>query len=322
MVGLATCVTGAAAWAVQARQASAHGVLGKRFFPSTLVIHDPFASDELSLLYSRIKEPGSEEEPATVEDEFSVEYSKRIFPGFAIGVEGEWRHRNPDGDEEQESGFANPAVNAALEIFRNAPHEAIVTLGFEANLGHIGSRDIEAEPYTTLSPSILFGKGMGDLPDGLKFLRPFAVTGVVGVGVPLKSTTRNVHTHFDEETFETEVEVEVEHNPTVLNWGGTLQYNLQYLQSAVQDIGLGAPFNRMVPLVEVALATGLNDESGRDTTGTVNPGVVWFGKTFQLGLEAQIPVNERSGQNVGVRAQLHFFIDDLFPGSLGKPIFE
>ena len=30
----------------------AHGVIGKRFFPATLVVDDPFVSDELDLLKS------------------------------------------------------------------------------------------------------------------------------------------------------------------------------------------------------------------------------------------------------------------------------
>jgi hypothetical protein len=49
--------------------------------------------------------------------------------------------------------------------------------------------------------------------------------------------------------------------------------------------------------------------------------VIWFGKYLQLGISAQIPVNDRSGDNVGVLAQVHFFIDDIFPTSVGKPLF-
>jgi hypothetical protein len=39
-------------------------------------------------------------------------------------------------------------------------------------------------------------------------------------------------------------------------------------------------------------------------------------------VEALIPANKASGSNVGVIAQFHVFFDDLFPNSLGKPIFE
>ena len=53
----------------------------------------------------------------------------------------------------------------------------------------------------------------------------------------------------------------------------------------------------------------------------VNPGLIWFGKFLQLGVEATIPINERSGKHVGVLGLVHVFIDDLFPHSLGRPIF-
>ncbi len=61
--------------------------------------------------------------------------------------------------------------------------------------------------------------------------------------------------------------------------------------------------------------------SGIGTTGTVTPGVIWIGKYFQVGLEAIIPINRASGTGVGVLAQLHFYLDDLFPNSIGKPLF-
>jgi hypothetical protein len=41
----------------------------------------------------------------------------------------------------------------------------------------------------------------------------------------------------------------------------------------------------------------------------------------QLGLEAQVPINRDSGKTVGVLFQVHWFLDDLFPRSIGKPIW-
>ena len=118
-----------------------------------------------------------------------------------------------------------------------------------------------------------------------------------------------------------EISQEVEPHPITLSWGITLKYNLQYLQAFVKDVGLGTPFNRMIPVVELALHTCLNRGCGGQTTGTVNPGLIWFGKYLQLGVEATIPINSRTGKNVGVLGLVHFFIDDLFPHSLGRPLF-
>jgi hypothetical protein len=33
-----------------------------------------------------------------------------------------------------------------------------------------------------------------------------------------------------------------------------------------------------------------------------------------------VPLNSRTGGGTGVLLQLHFFLDDLFPKSLGKPL--
>ena len=94
-----------------------------------------------------------------------------------------------------------------------------------------------------------------------------------------------------------------------------------YLQSAVKDIGLGAPFNRMVIIVEFPMETCMSGDCKHQTTGTVNPGIAWIGKYVELGIAAEIPMNPRSGADTGVYALFHLFIDDLFPKSIGKPIF-
>ena len=76
----------------------------------------------------------------------------------------------------------------------------------------------------------------------------------------------------------------------------------------------------MIPVVEFALETPL-DRGGGGTTGTINPGVLWAEHVrAAVGLEAVIPVNDRSGKGVGWLAQLHFFLDDLFPNSFGRPL--
>jgi len=49
------------------------------------------------------------------------------------------------------------------------------------------------------------------------------------------------------------------------------------------------------------------------TTGTINPGVIWFGRYMQLSVEAVIPANTMTGKNVGVLAQIHFYLDDIAP---------
>lgn len=68
----------------------------------------------------------------------------------------------------------------------------------------------------------------------------------------------------------------------------------------MRDVGLPAPLNRMIPLVEFVMQTPLDTRDAGRTTGTINPGVIWFGRYFQVGLEAVVPVNGCTGKNVGV----------------------
>jgi hypothetical protein len=292
--------------------AQAHGFAGKRFFPATLATEDPFVADELSLptiLYQKF--PSSGDEPGGRETDFAVDMSKRITENFGIGIGTTYKIVKPDGGDTQR-GFDNLEASVKYKFFQDDVHEAIVSAGVDWDIGGTGSRRVGAESFSTITPGIFFGKGFGDLPDGAKFLRPIAITGQVGYGIPTRSSTTTVGDEGD---------VDVERNPHTLEWGLSIQYSLPYLQSFVQDVGLRAPFNRMVPLVEFAMSTAL-DRGQSGTTGTINPGVLWAGQSIQLGIEAVIPVNRRSGNSVGVLAQLHFFLDDLFPQTIGRPLIR
>lgn len=301
--------------------ASAHGLAGKRFFPATLVVDDPFVADELSLpTVSHIKTPAKGDEPATRETEISGELSKRITPNLGLSLEGELRHLDPEGKPTL-TGFGNLEVGLKYQFLKSDLHETILSLSLGWEAGGTGRKATEAESFDRVRPALFFGKGFGDFPDGLSYLKPLAVTGVVGGNIPTRRRTKTVKIELNEATGELEAEEEIERHPNIFQWGFVVEYSIPYLQSFVKDVGLPAPFNRIIPLVELKFDTPLDRGQSGKTTGTVNPGIIWAGKFMQIGLEAIVPVNERTGKNVGVRAQLHFFLDDLFPKSLGRPLF-
>src|SRR5262249_43981351 len=111
-------------------------------------------------------------------------------------------------------------------------------------------------------------------------------------------------------------------NPQFLVWGGSLQYSMPYLKARVQDLRLPKFVNRLVPITEFSFKTETNnfDETER-TTGTINPGLLYLADKYQLGVEAIIPINRASGDDIGVIGNLHFFLEDIFPNSIGKPLF-
>jgi hypothetical protein len=158
---------------------------------------------------------------------------------------------------------------------------------------------------------------MGDLRQGLSFLRPVAITGVISFVIPTSATTRT----FAANGQTGESEVDIERHPDVLQYGFAVEYSLIYLQEQVKDIGLRVPFDHLIPLVELAFETPFDRGQRGQTTGTINPGIIWSGKYFQVGAEAVIPINSRTGNATGFIAQLHFYLDDLFPHTIGRPLF-
>ena len=155
--------------------------------------------------------------------------------------------------------------------------------------GGSGAQGVGADRFTTYTPTIYFGKGFGDLP--VDALRPFAVTGLVGYAIPGKSATVTVSTDPDSG----DQVVDTEFNPRVLVWGGSLQYSMPYLKSAVVDLGLPDFVNHLIPIVEASLQTPVSNtsRSGTMTTGTINPGVIWAGQYMQFGVEAHDPGQPR-----------------------------
>ena len=297
---------------------SAHGLAGKRFFPSTLTIDDPFVSDELSLpTFLLFKEPSHGEDPSSKTAHISGEFSKRIFPNLGLTLAGEWNDLDPAPNDRTESGFGNLEMTLKYQFFTSAAHETILSAAFGWEAGGTGRKKASAESFDVFKPALLFGKGMGDLPDALRWFKPFAVTGIVEGVLPSRSGNKTFTLNDDGD-----LEVEIEKNPNVLHWGFAVMYSLPYLQSFVRDVGLPAIIRQLIPIVEIDINNPLDRGFAGKTTGTVNPGIIWAGKYFQLGLEAVVPINERTGKVIGVRGQIHFFLDDIFPTTIGRPLFN
>ena len=295
---------------------SAHGVIGKRFFPATIATDDPFVSDELSLpAISSTRTNASGDEPAGRETSVSGEFSKRITSNLGISIGVERQRLAPQG-QPAVHGFGNTELGLKYQIYQDEQREALVSVGMGWEVGGTGSKSIGAEPFSTFTPTVFFGKGFGDLASPM--LKPFAVTGSLGVAIPRRSSTTTTAADPDTGALVTSVE----RNPNVLQLGFALEYSLPYLQSFVNDVGLSEPFSRMIPVVEVSLQRPLDRVTDKRTTGTINPGVVWAGRMVQVGLEAVIPINRQSGHGVGVQAQLHFSLDDIFPNSIGRPLIS
>lgn len=274
--------------------AFAHGFAGNRFFPATIATDDPAVADELSL--PTLSQFGDE-------TDVEAEYSKRITPTFGFSIGNAWTHAREGGLTSE--GFQNIETTLKWQFLTNAPHETILAAGLSAEWGGTGAERVGAESTTFLTPTFYFGKGFGDLPESANWARPFAVTGLIGYSIPTEA-----HDDAGDPT------------PHSLVGGFTLQYSLPYLTSQIRDEGWPTWVNQLTPLVEVTFEKPLRHGDGEGLTGTINPGVLWTGRHVQIGAEAILPLNGDSGDGVGWAVQAHFFLDDLFPHSIGRPIFR
>ena len=288
----------AAVLAIQSAQPThAHGFAGERFFPATIQTDDPFVADEGSLptiTWNPTATDGSHE------TDYGIDLAKRITPNFGVTFSEQWRNVRPSGAPSV-SGWDSLTTGQQYQLFVDAKHEAMGLIGLQENWAHTGSKALGQSDFTTLSPTFDFGKGMGDLPDSMRWLRPFAITGNVSVDFPTKSSSDGSP------------------NPNVFNFGVAIEYSLQYLQSQISNIGLPPPFDRMTPLVEITSSTPINRVTSA-TTGVIAPGVIWSGQYFQVGAELLIPYGSGQGHGVGGVLQIHFYLDDIFPHSVGKPL--
>jgi hypothetical protein len=265
----------------------AHAIAGNRVFPSTMAVDDPGVGDEANFEYGHQRVPGDDGDQSI--NTFSFEYDKLITPRLAVSVDGSYAMQN----NPTARGFDNFGVGLKYLLYVNDAHEFMTSIGVNAELGGTGSRAI-ADNFSTISPTVYVGKGMGDLPDSLTYLRPIAITAEAG---PALTTGAG--------------------QPNAFDYGFTVQYSLPYLQQHVRDAGLPQPFANLIPLVEIPLS-----RSQGQTTGTVNPGFIWINRYGQFGVEAQIPINRASGSHVGILVQAHIFFDDVAPTTIGKPLFQ
>jgi hypothetical protein len=238
--------------------------------------------------------------------DISAELSKRITEDFGISIGDTWSQIHQPGGFTK-AGFSDLETTFQYQLLKNDDHELAMLLGLIVDWGGTGATNAGlGTSYSVLTPTYYFGKGFGDLPDSAGWLRAFAITGQVGYQIPTES--------FDvaSGTFV----------PQVLTYGASLQYSMPYLKSNIQDLQLPDFINHLIPIVEAQFSTPVANNFGNSnvTTGTLNPGVIWVGTYFQVGLEAVVPINGESGHGVGFLGQLHFYLDDIFPKTIGQPL--
>jgi hypothetical protein len=286
-----------AAAALWLTPAHPHAVCGDRIFPATLAIDDPGVQDELALptvSYVPFNSDGAHEWDA------SFSWTKTITPGLSvvIGSGPTWEH--PGG-----YGWNALSTELQWQALCIPDAEFMFKVGFDISWAGTGTGILAGSGgQNTYSPLLDFGLGFGTLPSALNYLRPFAITGEFSTSTPGQDYTNG--------------------NPNVstFNWGFTLEYSLPYFNSHVAAIDNDF-LRHLVPVAEFTFQTPIHNGAvaGVTQTGYFQPGAVYITDKWQLALEARVPLTDATGHGGGVIGQLDFYLDDIFPDTLGRPIF-
>lgn len=266
---------------------------GERFFPALLVIDDPGIDDQASVhpLIARPEVNESDER----ETDFNFGIEKTITERLSLGIDDGYSVLNQFG-KKHVGGWQDFATTLKYQATDDDEHELISSIGVVREWGGTGRESVGAERVGSTTPTVYFGKGFGRLSN--PSLRPLAITGTLGFQVP---DTRRI-------------------NPYQLALGLSVQYSIPYLQKHGKNGALPDFVGRLTPLVEFVHLEPTNNIGNMPTKGTIAPGVIYTGDTYQIGIEALIPTTRAS--EIGVIAQFHFFFSDIFPRTLGKPIFK
>jgi hypothetical protein len=292
--------------------ADAHGIAGNRYFPGTLTFDDPAIADEAIVPnFSNWNRPDGGGDVA--DNRINWSFTRLLTPKVGVFVDNSWIARN--WGAAKRGGFDVTSVGLKWEVFRDNPHEALISANLAWGIGHSGAQGVNANAPDTIRPGIFLGKGFGDLPDSVSWLRPFGVTAAFVLEHPAGSVSSNLGI----DPASGQLGPMLTRNFDILHWGFAVEFSTLYLTS--QFTGgppKEEPLNQWVPLVEFAF----DSSRGTKTIATMNPGLSYVAVTWQLAAEAIVPLNNASGHTIGGRAQLLLFLDDLVPSLFGKPLLS
>jgi hypothetical protein len=274
--------------------AYAHGVVGDYVFLEPLITQDPAPANELDILapsWVRSSDANTYSIASSVEKVLWLD--KNYMPRFSIGGGSSWQHISPFQSPSMQ-GFSSTTLFAKWAFYYSQEHEFLMSLGTQIQLP-TGNTGIQPSSHTSLGPTFLWEKALGDLPNKpvLKYLRPLGLQTDFGYLPALGGPTHH-HMFAD----------------------ATIEYSLPYLSNNVQDIGLKWPLRNMFLFNEINYDQVITGPSGQTfPTLLATPGIAYISYHFEISLGTQFALNNasRPGNHAAVLGLLDIFYDSFFP---------
>ena len=278
--------------------ADAFVAAGDRVFPGTLILPQIAPTDE-TYIQSATPFSGTPVPLNTRRTDVIGFFGKTLTERLGIRVKEVYTRLDPAGASSR-YGWQTLTATAQYMAVLDWPHEFLFSVGVDRQFGGTGAGRVQRRGFSGVgatTPSIYFGKGLGDLDIG--YLRPLAFSGTFGYLIADKSP-----------------------RPDVVMPGFAIEYSIPYLQSKVRTLDLPDLIRGLTPIVELFLTTPAGQAHGTANTALIAPGVSYAGEGWQFGIEALIPMTRATGKGLGVTAQFHVWLDYLFPNSIGRPLFS
>jgi hypothetical protein len=274
---------------------------GDRVFPGTLILPQIAPTDE-AYLQGATPFSGITPVPLNTRSTDAIGFfGKTLTERLGIRFRDVYTRLDPTVGSSS-YGWQTLTANAQYEALLDPPHEFLFSVGVDRQFGGTGAGRVQRPGFSGVgatTPSIYFGKGLGDLDIG--YLRPLAIEGTFGYLIADKNPRPNVATA-----------------------GFAIEYSIPYLQSKVRALELPDLIRGLTPITELFLTTPTGQAHGTPNTNTalIAPGLIYTGEGWQFGIEAMIPMTRATGRGVGVTGQFHVWLDYFFSDSIGRPVFS
>jgi len=272
----------------------AHGVVGDYVFLEPLITEDPTPANEFDILqpgWTRSADGRSLVLATSIEKVLALDSAG--VPRFSIGGGTDWSYQSPKADANQ-NGFDDLEVFAKYAFLMVPEHEFLMSIVLDAELP-TGNPRVEEQQHTSIGPSLLWEKALGDLPNTpfLKYFRPIGLQSALGYLPAVDG-----------------------HTSHQLSFNQVVEYSLPYLSNNVQDLGLRPPFRNLFLFTEFGytqLLAGPPHETFPNWVAT--PGIAYVGYRFEVSVGTQFALNDasRPGTHAAVLGLLDIFYDSIIP---------
>jgi hypothetical protein len=175
-------------------------------------------------------------------------------------------------EEEQEATTSsNLAIAYKHVLFSMPSHELLCTINPAIELP-LGNRSEGSESHARAGFDLLFQKGLGELPESLRLLRPFGLEGGWGWESKVTGTSDDL----------TSADLE-------------LEYSLAYLDANVARDSVLPVLRNLAPHLDFDYAQYLSAHRNSSAPGfELTPAIAWLSSTFEVNLGVQVALNRAS----------------------------